>query len=183
MDLTSNLVQAKKIPTAHCPILIPLGTLTTMQLSIFTPTESMILGMTCVGDKFLCSAGEWWNIILPFHLCIQVEKLYKRALQYLLLKVFCSSLSLKEGGLICKAKNYPADLKHSHMGPSMYWGVLNLTRHSARENSSKAFFNINTHNLSFSLGMGAGGSGGILYQMRNKEYLKIVNCDAVTVES
>lgn len=69
-----------------------------------------------------------------------VEKLYKRALQYLLLKVSCSSLSLKEGGLICKAKNKPADLNPSHTGPSMYWNVLNLTRHSASEKTPLEHF-------------------------------------------
>lgn len=68
------------------------------------------------------------------------ETLQKCLLQYFLLKVFYSSFSLKEVGLICKAKNKHTDLKPSHMGPSMYWTVLNLTRYSASENFSKAGF-------------------------------------------
>lgn len=68
MDLTSNLVQAKSIPTAHCPILVLLETLKSVQLSSSPPQLSMILGKTCVASEFLCSAGEWWNIIFPFSL-------------------------------------------------------------------------------------------------------------------
>ena len=73
------------------------------------------------------------------------------------------------------------------MGPGMQLGwlvavQLTFFRHSASENFSKAAFYIIVHNLSFNLGTRM-KLEGCLYWLRYKEYIQIVSCDAVIVES
>lgn len=61
---------------------------------------------------------------------------------------------------------------------------LTFFRHSVSENSSKAgvFFYIIVHNISFNLGARMRVQGGLCW-LRYQEYLQIVSCDAVIVES